>query len=158
MGHFRLKLRRQFFRTNLDAVAKVLAEEFGFSVNGEVRDLRQNVATNPATPSVELRTSPLGVNGNGIVNGNGKPLAGPPLAESGASNGNGLANLQFLANPASGGASVQNESQTVVMEQLSISSEPSTHNAFDFCPSCGAATLAHEEGCGKCYSCGYSEC
>lgn len=31
-------------------------------------------------------------------------------------------------------------------------------NMFDICPSCGEATLAHEEGCAKCYSCGYSEC
>ncbi len=29
---------------------------------------------------------------------------------------------------------------------------------FDICPSCGEATLAHEEGCAKCYSCGHSEC
>lgn len=30
--------------------------------------------------------------------------------------------------------------------------------SFDFCPSCGEATLVHEEGCKKCYGCGYSEC
>lgn len=29
---------------------------------------------------------------------------------------------------------------------------------FDLCPSCGEAALAYEEGCKKCYSCGYSEC
>ncbi len=29
---------------------------------------------------------------------------------------------------------------------------------FDICPSCGEALLAHEEGCKKCYGCGYSEC
>lgn len=29
---------------------------------------------------------------------------------------------------------------------------------FDICPSCSEATLAHEEGCKKCYGCGYSEC
>ena len=29
---------------------------------------------------------------------------------------------------------------------------------FDICPSCGEATFAHEEGCKKCYSCGFSEC
>jgi len=29
---------------------------------------------------------------------------------------------------------------------------------FDLCPSCGDHTLAHEEGCKKCYGCGYSEC
>ena len=35
--------------------------------------------------------------------------------------------------------------------------ETSSKN-FDICPSCGEATLAHEEGCSKCYSCGHSEC
>ncbi|MDH7475989.1 MAG: adenosylcobalamin-dependent ribonucleoside-diphosphate reductase [Microgenomates group bacterium] len=29
---------------------------------------------------------------------------------------------------------------------------------FDICPSCGEATFVHEEGCKKCYGCGYSEC
>ena len=29
---------------------------------------------------------------------------------------------------------------------------------MDLCPSCGDMALAHEEGCKKCYSCGYSEC
>jgi ribonucleoside-diphosphate reductase alpha chain len=28
----------------------------------------------------------------------------------------------------------------------------------DICPSCGWATLVHEEGCKKCHSCGHSEC
>ncbi len=28
----------------------------------------------------------------------------------------------------------------------------------DICPSCGEATLVFEEGCKKCYGCGYSEC
>ena len=28
----------------------------------------------------------------------------------------------------------------------------------DLCPECGQATLINEEGCRKCYSCGYSEC
>jgi ribonucleoside-diphosphate reductase alpha chain len=29
---------------------------------------------------------------------------------------------------------------------------------FDLCPKCGDAALAHEEGCKKCYTCGYSAC
>ena len=29
---------------------------------------------------------------------------------------------------------------------------------FDICPDCGTASLVHEEGCKKCYSCGYSAC
>jgi ribonucleoside-diphosphate reductase alpha chain len=28
----------------------------------------------------------------------------------------------------------------------------------DICPQCGQATLIHEEGCNKCYECGYSNC
>ncbi len=28
----------------------------------------------------------------------------------------------------------------------------------DICPSCGATSLVFQEGCNKCYSCGYSEC
>ncbi len=33
-----------------------------------------------------------------------------------------------------------------------------SHSLFDICPSCGTASFAYEEGCKKCYSCGYSEC
>ncbi|MEI6533299.1 MAG: adenosylcobalamin-dependent ribonucleoside-diphosphate reductase [Candidatus Roizmanbacteria bacterium] len=46
-----------------------------------------------------------------------------------------------------------------------VSAQPATlpvpnkgTNYFDICPSCGEALLAHEEGCKKCYGCGYSEC
>jgi ribonucleoside-diphosphate reductase alpha chain len=28
----------------------------------------------------------------------------------------------------------------------------------DLCPECGQAALVNEEGCRKCYVCGYSEC
>ena len=28
----------------------------------------------------------------------------------------------------------------------------------DLCPECGAPEVVNEEGCRKCYSCGYSEC
>jgi ribonucleoside-diphosphate reductase alpha chain len=40
--------------------------------------------------------------------------------------------------------------------------EPQTNRAqrivSDLCPECGQASLVNEEGCRKCYSCGYSEC
>jgi len=35
---------------------------------------------------------------------------------------------------------------------------PGKASFFDLCPSCGETSLAHEEGCKKCYGCGYSEC
>lgn len=50
-------------------------------------------------------------------------------------------------------------------EQKEGGEEPTAHeelhaltNLFDICPECGAGSLAYEEGCKKCYSCGYSEC
>ncbi len=52
-------------------------------------------------------------------------------------------------------------SDMVVMEQLAIDAQSDTSSAtglFDICPDCGSGTLAYEEGCKKCYSCGYSAC
>ena len=28
----------------------------------------------------------------------------------------------------------------------------------DLCPECGKSAVVNEEGCRKCYACGYSEC
>jgi len=36
--------------------------------------------------------------------------------------------------------------------------QPQEDGLFDICPKCGEVSLAHEEGCKKCYGCGYSEC
>ena len=37
-------------------------------------------------------------------------------------------------------------------------SEHPSHKIGDLCPECGQASLVNEEGCRKCYSCGFSEC
>ena len=42
--------------------------------------------------------------------------------------------------------------KSAVIQQLSLPA------IGDLCPECGQATLIMEEGCCKCYSCGYSEC
>lgn len=47
---------------------------------------------------------------------------------------------------------------TEVTQASLIEAAPGTAKLFDLCPSCGEASLAHEEGCKKCYGCGYSEC
>ncbi|KKQ95988.1 MAG: ribonucleoside-diphosphate reductase [Candidatus Levybacteria bacterium RIFCSPHIGHO2_02_FULL_39_36] len=137
-----------------DAVAKVLAEEFGFSVNGVVKDLRKNElsqSNGQTLPAGPLRQSSSEAN----KQGNGKASGGI------VPNGQVLSSSAQIT-PASQSAV---SADTVVMEQLSISAEPSTpiesvstQSSFDLCPSCGGASLAHEEGCKKCYSCGYSEC
>ena len=37
-------------------------------------------------------------------------------------------------------------------------SQPAPDSVGDLCPECGQGTLVFEEGCQKCYSCGYTEC
>ena len=97
-----------------DAVAKVLAEHFGFKVNGQVKDDKKRA-----------------------INADAKIETG--------SNG-------FVKDGAAGTV------KATLLEQLPLQEEQSTPTLFDLCPSCGGASLAHEEGCKKCYSCGYSEC
>ena len=46
---------------------------------------------------------------------------------------------------------------TVAAEQEPSSSEH-TLRIGDLCPDCGEAAVVNEEGCRKCYACGYSEC
>ena len=60
---------------------------------------------------------------------------------------------------------VRMESGDVVkMQQLGILGEDrgvfaeSGTSLYDICPECGSGSLAYEEGCRKCYSCGYAEC
>lgn len=41
---------------------------------------------------------------------------------------------------------------------MPIAASAAATSLFDLCPECGSGTLAYEEGCKKCYGCGYSEC
>jgi len=75
---------------------------------------------------------------------------------NGHANGNGLTNghTEKIAEP-----------EVVKMQQLVIDGgaaaaavlDTST-SLYDLCPECGGGSLAYEEGCKKCYACGYSEC
>lgn len=65
-------------------------------------------------------------------------------------------------------AQVLAEHTGIVDEHVEVVSETTTQRGTngtyggerigDICPVCGNATLVYEEGCQKCYSCGYSEC
>ncbi|MEX2007640.1 MAG: adenosylcobalamin-dependent ribonucleoside-diphosphate reductase, partial [Candidatus Levyibacteriota bacterium] len=46
----------------------------------------------------------------------------------------------------------------MVAEAHASSAESSTTSLFDICPECGSGSFAYEEGCRKCYGCGYAEC
>ena len=58
------------------------------------------------------------------------------------------------------GTKKKGESPKLVAAQTqeSLLSKQKEEVLFDICPVCGEATLANEEGCKKCYNCGYSEC
>src|SRR3989344_6059726 len=59
---------------------------------------------------------------------------------------------------ASSMASVKDEKTLIQQLTIEGASMSSTTNLFDICPECGGGSLAYEEGCQKCYSCGYSAC
>ena len=42
--------------------------------------------------------------------------------------------------------------------EAEMAANPPTQKIGDLCPECGEAAVVNEEGCRKCYACGYSEC
>lgn len=52
----------------------------------------------------------------------------------------------------------QNQSESGNNENFKLKIENSNPAKRDLCPSCGYATLVFEEGCSKCFSCGFSKC
>jgi len=114
-----------------DAVAKVLSRHFEFRVNGVVEDKVKNVA-----------------NGNDYKNG--------------ALNGHSNGRVELTAD----GVEKKQTDEIIKLEQLTLQTQEGSMIAgenpatglYDICPECGGASLAYEEGCKKCYACGYSEC
>jgi ribonucleoside-diphosphate reductase alpha chain len=48
--------------------------------------------------------------------------------------------------------------QTMEEEAAGLHGGMDVHRFGDICPECGHASVVNEEGCRKCYSCGFSEC
>lgn len=61
----------------------------------------------------------------------------------------------FKVKSGNGPIKVSSETALPLLTQQPLPVETSE---FDLCPECGEAAVAYEEGCKKCYSCGYSEC
>jgi len=94
---------------------------------------------------------------------NGK-VEDKPLANG---HSNGLsADSVFVATSAKEAALVKAEHigpEIIKMQQLAIdggaaAALDTSTSLYDLCPECGGGSLAYEEGCKKCYACGYSEC
>lgn len=83
------------------------------------------------------------LNGNGEHKTNGKAKASNGMTI----NSNGVSTNKQI-----------NQNVEVNVEKLSIQQPLLENKSFDICPDCGEAGLVHEEGCKKCYSCGYAEC
>ncbi len=86
-----------------------------------------------------------------------KHKAAQKLAASNG-NGNGNGDAKILLAKAEGNGSAKG---ALVSQVTQPSLMPATATApahFDICPDCGNTTLANEEGCSKCYSCGYAAC
>jgi ribonucleoside-diphosphate reductase alpha chain len=47
---------------------------------------------------------------------------------------------------------------TVIKPAAQAADQPPLLKIGDLCPECGQAAMVNEEGCHKCYACGYSEC
>ena len=52
----------------------------------------------------------------------------------------------------------QNEDQEKSHPAVQLTIDNHQSRRMDLCPKIGEAALAFEEGCKKCYGCGYSEC
>jgi len=78
---------------------------------------------------------------------------------------------KVLAEELALGEQQQNEKQSADPIPLNLVEEASSANTgsddvvrsssmaqADLCPECGNATFVREDGCQKCYSCGYSKC
>lgn len=82
-----------------------------------------------------------------------------------ANHTNGVSNGQVKTHIVEETVTSSKKEEIVAMEQLALSTQSGdlSHDGlstglFDICPECGSGSLAYEEGCRKCYSCGYSEC
>lgn len=121
-----------------DAVAKVIDRHFGFFAkhrleNAVPADATIHADSKPTPTNGHAAAQPIPSNGNGNGNGNGKTAhIQPPVVEP---------EEQPLTIPAQ---------QMLLTERRVVT--------VDLCPGCGEASLVFEEGCKKCYSCGYSEC
>ena len=95
---------------------------------------------------------------------NGKVEDKKPSINSNVVNENGNGSVSSNGNGYSNGHSpeIKSQAEIVAIQQLAIDGGSSgldtSTSLYDLCPECGGGSLAYEEGCRKCYACGYSGC
>ena len=114
-----------------DAVAKVIDRHFGFFT-------KHRLETAAPGYVVHADSKPIAANG----------LIAPPT--------NGQVKEPGTSQPAAPDVEPAEQPLTVPAQQMLLTERRVV--TVDLCPGCGEASLVFEEGCKKCYSCGYSEC
>ncbi len=89
--------------------------------------------------------------------GGGRPLGFGPNRVLSLPDGLAQALAAFLADEELGEVIEVEPEQVQQLQQPPEGHKDMAHFG-DICPECGAGTLVREEGCRKCYSCGFSEC
>jgi ribonucleoside-diphosphate reductase alpha chain len=125
-----------------DAISKILAKHYNFRVNGKVED-RETLATIQKEFAAAESASKTNESNGSSTNGHGK--------NGSATNGFGSTHAD-----SSKGEESSAPSQLVLSEASQALG--SSTSLFDICPECGSSSLAYEDGCRKCYACGYSAC
>jgi ribonucleoside-diphosphate reductase alpha chain len=85
--------------------------------------------------------------------GGGRPLGFGPNRVLSLPDGVAQAMAQYLGDTPEG-----REFRWELEEKSESKQTPLPMTIGDLCPECGVGSLVNEEGCRKCYSCGYSEC
>jgi len=67
-----------------------------------------------------------------------------------------LPGMEEKTNGNGGGHKIEEEAESSLQGELAL--PPSAMKIGDLCPECGEAAVVNEEGCRKCYACGFSEC
>ncbi len=153
-----------------DAIAAALSIHLGLRVNGfgpKEEFAGEKLQTNGIVNSKQSLANSPSVNGN---DGNGTLNAGTQQDLAGAVMPAQLSALQspdvsqdddhtmasaesYLASDLGNGNGHANPQQ-LILEESGLASK----KVGDICPTCGASSFVYQEGCAKCYSCGFSEC
>lgn len=141
------------------------AEAMGRLVSLSLRLARNAANVDPKTVAQKIAAQLRGIGGASHV-GFGKDRVmsladaiAKALAEDMAINEAGQTNGEIEPLPLNLTESKQDNvgADDVVSSQISLTSSK-TQQSADLCPECGQASFVFEEGCKKCYSCGYSMC
>ena len=90
--------------------------------------------------------------------GGGRSLGFGPNRVRSLPDGVAQALEEYLQNSATHASSQEEEHDNGFHPAADLLLEPPLLQIGDLCPECGQAALVNEEGCRKCYACGYSEC